>query len=524
MDNEDSQSRLQALIRDEPAWWRSGSLIKLYFLLLAPLLTSTAWGFDLSLTNGLQSVSLFMNTFGNPTGSRLGFFGAATSVGGIIACFIGGPLVERFGRRAMCSVGAVIIVAMAIMQTFANSFEMFIGGKLILGLGAYLQQVAAPVLITELAHPKQRVAITSLYNTSIFIGLIIGSWITFGTYRIDSVWSWRLPCILQLVIPTYQIFMIWLCPESPRWLVSKGQIDRARDILIKWHGNGVETELVRLELQEIIAGIEADKSVMEVNWKGIKSTWATKGNCLRLWLCIVTAVGSQTIGGGFTSNYLPLILDQIGMKTERDKTLINAVLNIFNWTCAILAAFVIPRIRRRTVFLFSAAGINVAFILWTALTARYNSNGEVSYGIGVLVMIIINSFFTCICWIPLVVAYPLETVTTKQRSIYFAITMLTINVTAFVTSYLTPVGIANIGWRYFIPTAVWNALLLIIIYFTFVETKGLTLEEIATLFDGDEDFANSAIAVSHDMEMKRVESVVHDEVTVPPRKSSEKTN
>jgi MFS family permease len=101
----------------------------LYFLLIAPLLTSTAWGFDLSLTNGLQSVDMFMQTFGNPTGSRLGFFGAAASVGGIVACIIGGPLVERFGRRAMCFTGAVRIIAMAIMETFSTSFGMFIGGK-----------------------------------------------------------------------------------------------------------------------------------------------------------------------------------------------------------------------------------------------------------------------------------------------------------------------------------------------------------------------------------------------------------
>ncbi|KAI9037543.1 uncharacterized protein KD926_000263 [Aspergillus affinis] len=158
---ESFQTRLQVLNREEPSRWNSTSLIKFYLLLLAPLLTSTAWGFDLSLTNSLQSVDQFMDTFGNPPGSRVGFFGAATSVGGIIACSIGGPLVEKFGRRAMCSVGAGIIVAMAIMETFATSFAMFTGGKVILGLGAYSQQVATPGLVTELAHPKQRVAITS---------------------------------------------------------------------------------------------------------------------------------------------------------------------------------------------------------------------------------------------------------------------------------------------------------------------------------------------------------------------------
>lgn len=514
-----SEDRLQTLIREEPSWWKSANLVKLYLLLFAPLLTPTAWGFDLSLTNGLQSVDRFMDTFDNPSGSRLGFFGAATSVGGIVACFIGGPLVERFGRRAMCSVGAIIIVAMAIMETFATSFGMFTGGKVILGLGAYFQQVAAPVLVAELAHPKQRVAITSLYNTSIFIGLVIGSWVTFVTYKIDSAWSWKIPCILQIAIPSYQMIMVWLCPESPRWLISKGKVEEARAVLIKWHGNGVETELVRLELQEIIAGIEADRSVLSVNWESIRSTLATKGNRHRLWLCVITAVGSQTIGGGFTANYLPLILEQIGMGSQKEKTLINAVLNIFYWTCAISSAFVIPKVGRRTIFMFSAVGINISFIIWTALTARYTADSQLSYGIGVLVMIIVTNFFTCTCWVPLVVAYPIETVTTKQRSIYFAVTMLTINVTAFVTSYLTPVGLANIGWHYYIPTCVWNAIMILVVYFTFVETKGFTLEEIATLFDGEEDFYNNAAAVGHDMEMKRVESFTHHETVEPKRPS-----
>ncbi|GIK07241.1 hypothetical protein Aspvir_002899 [Aspergillus viridinutans] len=482
-------------------------------------------GFDNSLTNGLQSVNRFMENFDHPSGSRLGFFGAAASVGGIVAYLIGGPLVERLGRRTMCSFGALLVISIAIMETFSTSFGMFTGGNMLLGLGSYFQQISSPVLVAELAHPKQRVAISSLYNTSIFIGLIIGSWVTFGTYRIDSPWAWKLPCILQMVLPTYQMFMIWLCPESPRWLASKGRIEEACAILIKWHGNGVETELVRLELQEIIAGIEADNTVMQINWEGVKSTWSTSGNRHRLWLCVVTAVAWQTIGGGFTANYLPLILDQIGLKSQRDKTLINALLNIFNWACAFLAAFVIPKVGRRTIFLVSAAGINVTFIIWTALTARYTTDAHLSYGIGVLVMIVAVSFFTCICWVPLVVAYPVETVTTKQRSIYFAITMFTINVTAFISSYMSPVGIDNIGWRYYIPTCVWNAILFVVIYFTFVETKGLTLEEIATLFDRDESFTNTAVAVGHDIDMKTLEMVSHEhEEDHYPDKASRKSS
>ncbi len=270
------QERIQEILRDSPPWYKVPSLVRLYLLLIAPLLTSTAWGFDLSMTNGLQSVSVFMEGFGNPSGATLGFYGASMSVGGITACILGSTLSDRFGRRALTFVGALIVASMVFMETFATSFRMFSGAKLLLGFGSNLQQLAAPVLVTELAHPKQREALTSVYNSSIFIGLIIGSWITFATYGMESAWAWKLPCILQVIVPIYQLAMIWFCPESPRWLASKGRFEEARAILIKYHGNGVEDDVVRAELQEIVAGLEADKTMIKFNREGLMTVLGSK--------------------------------------------------------------------------------------------------------------------------------------------------------------------------------------------------------------------------------------------------------
>jgi hypothetical protein len=118
-------------------------------------------------------------------------------------------------------------------------------------------------------------------------------------------------------------------------------------------------------------------------------------------------------------------------------------------------------------------------------------------------MIFAGSFFVVLCWIPLVIAYPLITVTTKQRGVYFDITMFTINVTAFFTTYVTPIGLNNIGWRYYIPTCVWNLVLLLVVYFTFVETTGMTLEEIAVLFDNEDDLFEANLAVGKALDDKR---------------------
>lgn len=50
----------------------------------------------------------------------------------------------------------------------------------------------------------------------------------------------------------------------------------------------------------------------------------------------------------------------------------------------------------------------------------------------------------------------------------------------FIVNYINPIGIQNIAWRYYIITTVFILLVLVVIYFTFVETKGLSLEEVAT--------------------------------------------
>lgn len=505
------EGRLRELCKQAPPWYRTPSLVRLYLLLIAPMITTTAWGFDNALTNGLQSIDTFMDNFGNPQGSTLGFFGASMSVGGIIACIIGGPLNDRYGRRPLLFFGALLIVGMVIMQTFASNFGMFTGGKLLLGFGAFIQQCAASVLVVELVHPKQREALSSFFNTNIYIGFIIGAWITFGTFRMASQWSWKLPCILQLALPAYQVLAVWFCPESPRWLMSKGRVEEARQILIKYHGNGVEDEIVRLEMQEILAGIEADQTLVKPNWEGLKTILGTKGNRHRLWICVVTAVGSQALGGSFVSAYLPQILDQVGLTTSKEKTLINGIMTIVNWLTALVSAFIIPKVKRRTIFLTSTAGMTVAFVIWTALTAQYVKTGYKGYGIGVVVVIFIYNFFVSMCWVPLVIAYPLENVTTKQRAIFFAVTLFSINVSAFCSSYLNPVGLAAIGWRYYIPQCCFNALMIAIIYFTFVETKGLTLEEIAILYDGKEAFQQAVNHVSAELNAKHGGAVAHVE-------------
>lgn len=352
-----------------------------------------AWGFDISMTNSLQSLEAFNERFDHPSGARLGFYGSSTQLGGAFTIFIAPVIIQKFGRRAMCFIGDIVIISMAIMQTFSTSFEMFVAGKLLLGFGSTTVQIAAPMLVTELAHPKQRARITALYNTTIYVGLILGAWIAFGTRTIPGDRSWQIPCILQIVLPVYQILTIFLTPESPRWLASKGREESARQILIKYRGGGIETPLVRAEFEDILAGLEADATRIRFNRKDIITLLSHRGNQRRLFVATVVAVGSQCMGSGLISAYLPQILEEVGLTSTREKTLINGIINIWTLVVGVVAAYFIPRIKRRNLFMLATGGMIATFVVWTALTAVYQQQGGESYGIGVVAMIFVYNLF-----------------------------------------------------------------------------------------------------------------------------------
>ncbi|KAL2788772.1 hypothetical protein BJX66DRAFT_250200 [Aspergillus keveii] len=87
--------------------------------------------------------------------------------------------------------------------------------------------------------------------------------------------------------------MIYLCPESLRWLVMKGQHNEALAILTKYPDNGIETAQVQAEFQEMVAGVEVDQSQMEFTWVGVKSLISKHANQHHLLVAFVTGVGSQ---------------------------------------------------------------------------------------------------------------------------------------------------------------------------------------------------------------------------------------
>ncbi|KXJ85541.1 general substrate transporter [Microdochium bolleyi] len=467
-------------------WWQQPKLRQLYLMMPFLFLGSTTLGYDGSLLNGLQTMQTWRDFFNNPTGSRLGIFGAMPGFGGLFVLLFAPYIADGLGRRTGTAIGCVFVLLGALLQAFPpahNPDAMYLVGRFIMGLGSNISNGTCPLLITEVAHPRHRGKITTIYNTLWYLGAIIAAWATFGTLEnLTGDMQWRLPTALQCLMPGIQLLFLWFLPESPRWLISKGELDKALVVLTKYHGNGDEhNEFVRWEFAEIRDTLRLEKEVSAGGWAEL---WRTKGNRKRCYLIIMTAIFSQCSGNGLVSYYLAQVLNTIGITNSIDQAKINGGLTIWCLLVSLVAAFLVDRVGRRTLFLFAGVGMLVSFTTWTACSAVYANTGSSAAGSAVLAMIFLFYGTAGAAWPGLTVSYTVEIlpfgIRAKGLTLCFCFTALS----GVFNQYVNPLGLEALQWRFYLVYVAILVVECLVIYFYFVETRGPTLEEIAVLFDG----------------------------------------
>ncbi|KAI8943380.1 hypothetical protein NX059_001395 [Plenodomus lindquistii] len=497
----------EVLPQTNKPWYRVPYLLRLNLLLLMPLMSSAVAGYDGSLMNGLQALPSWKRDFGNPQGHVLGAVNAAQSAGCVVVLPIVGILADKLGRRWTLLIGGVTIIIASIIQSVAVNLGMFIFSRALVGAGAITIIQPSPLLISELSYPTHRGILTALYWTFYYLGAILAAWSTYGLQKSspESHWAWRGPSILQGALPAMQLVFWWYLPESPRWLIANGRHEDARALLAKYHAGGdSQHPLVKFEMIEITQAIELDAQTKDTKWSAVVAPVNRK----RIFITVFLGIMSQWAGNSVVSYYLTLVLDSVGVTDPDDQTLINGLLQVFNFGAAVMAAFLVDRLGRRTLFNWSGIGMTISFVIWTACSARFDMAGGDGLGIAVIAFIFIYFFHYDIAYTPLVIAYSTEILPYNIRSKGLSLLLTVIYSSLVLLSFVTPIALENIGWRYYILFCCLLVLSVVVNWFILPETRGRSLEEISDLFENTEV---AEIAEQTKLELGNTDHVEHVE-------------
>ncbi|KAK8186015.1 general substrate transporter [Phyllosticta citribraziliensis] len=475
-------------------WWKEPEMRKVYFILMFVVLTSATNGYDSSMVNGLLALDQFKEYFDHPTGTIVGLFSSILFLGGVLAQPIVPYLADFFGRRMAIFSGAVVMILGVGLQAASFNLHMFIAGRFLVGFGVAIAHVASPLLIAELVHPQHRATFTTVYNTTWYVGSIVAAWLTFGTSQVMNQWSWRVPSMVQAAPPMLQLCFVWFVPESPRWHISKGNQEVALRVLAKVHANGnADDEMVQVEFEEIKSTLKLESECDSSG--GWAELWRTKGNRRRLLILATLGLFSQWSGNGLVSYYMSSVLASVGITDSNQQLVINGVLQIANACVAVGSCFVVDRVGRRKLFLGSTAGMLVCFVVWTVLSARLELSSYENRAMGNAVVFMIFLFYFCYntAWSGLMVGYAVEILPFNIRAKGIAVLWFCIDASLFVSTFVNPIALDALHWKYYIFYCVWLAIEFAIISRFYVETRNTPLEEISKYFDGEDAVGNKAV-------------------------------
>ncbi|KAF8578073.1 general substrate transporter [Ramaria rubella] len=438
---------------DAKPWYtqRRRVLLNAYIVML--LLANFADGYD----DGLQSLSQWEEAFNFPRGSKLALLAIIQRVGGIAVLPILPYLADGMGRRFAVFTGATIMVLGAIVQASSHN---------VVGCGSAFATNSAPMLISEIAYPTQRAALTSSFSAL---------WYTFGSFHINNSWAWRVPSAVQALPGVIQMIFIFLGPESPRWLVSHSSVQsrdaEALKTLAYYHGQGDEQDpLVQYEFQEIKAALKLDGTV---GWKDLVGT---VGNRRRMLVIVALAFFSQWSGNGLVAYYLSPVFNTIGITNPFTQLLVNALLSTENVIIAVGAACLCDKAGRRTLFIISTAGMLVTFTLQTVFSALYAQGGGTAMAHAVIAFIFLFYAAYDIAYSPLVGAYTVEIMPFALRARGMTVYYFAISLSFIFNQYANPIALEKLQWKYYIVFCVWLVFELAFVVLFVIER---TLEETA---------------------------------------------
>ncbi|KAJ5638721.1 hypothetical protein N7528_001111 [Penicillium herquei] len=443
-------------------------------------------GYDGSMLNGLNILPSYTDYF-HLNDVTTGLNTASVSIGGILGPLVSGIIADKWGRRPAIFWGSVVTLVGIILQTAAQNIAMFVVARVLLGFGSAITGIAGGVYLSESFPSRWRAWGVGLLNDFYYVGALIAAGVTLGTGQWQSTWAWRAPSLFQAIFSIGCIMTLPFIPESPRWLVHQGFYEEARLAVAQTNANGnLADPVVIVMFKEIVDTLKWEKE----NGSVMSPIEIFKTPSARKRLLIGMSPGpfSCIAGNIIASYYFGSELDTAGITNTNEQLKANVVLNVWCLACCLIGTHLAAKWGRKPTAMLSQVLLSACLFIIGGLSKLYASNPDgasnsLVYG-NVAVMFLFQGFYS-LAWTPLLYLYPPEVMNYSIRANGLAFSSLVLNAFALVFTFIMPIGLGNIGWKMYIINASWDLVILGLIAYYWVETKGKTLEEIDAIFEGE---------------------------------------
>jgi SP family sugar:H+ symporter-like MFS transporter len=411
------------------------------------------FGYDSGAVNGTQdglsrAFNLVPGSW-SPT-NGLGFTVASLLIGCFIGAFFAGRLADLMGRRNTMMIAAALFLVGALVQGSASSQLVFVIARICGGMAVGAASVLSPAYISEVAPANIRGRLTTVQQIMIITGLtaafVVNYFLAKGagvsTARFwGGIEAWRWMFLMQALPAAIFLVALFLIPESPRYLVSKGRTEKANDVLTSLFGSSV----ARAKLDEIRSTFSEDHRPR------LSDIRAPGGGVRRIvWVGIMLAAFQQFVGINVIF-YYGATLWQLAGFSENQSLLINIVSGAVSIAACFVTIAVIDKIGRKPLLLIGSAGMAVTLFAMVYAFSHGSldpaGNLVLSKDVGMIAVVAANLYviFFNLSWGPVMWVMLGEMFPNQIRGSALAVSGFVQWFANFLVSFSFPVMAAKLG-------------------------------------------------------------------------------
>ncbi len=450
----------------------------LIFLSVVAALGGFLFGYDTAVISGTiaQVTQLFQLD-----ALQQGWYVGCALVGSIIGVLFAGILSDKLGRKLTMVISAILFSASALGCALCTDFTQLVVYRIIGGVGIGVVSIVSPLYISEVSVAQYRGRLVSLYQLAVTVGFLgaylvnyqLLAWSESGALLgvpllnkifITEVWRGMLgmetlPAILFFII-------IFFIPESPRWLIVRGQERRAINILERIYNSITEATNQLKETQSVLTAETSSE------WSLLMKPDILKA--VIIGVCI--AILGQFMGVNAVLYYGPSIFENAGL-SGGDSLFYQVLVGLVNTLTTILALVIIDKVGRKKLVYYGVSGMVVSLIL----IGLYFLFGD-SLNVSSLFLLVFFLFYVFCCAVSIcAVVFVLlsEMYPTKVRGLAMSIAGFALWIGTYLIGQLTPWMLQNLtpAGTFFL-FAVMCVPYMLIVWKLVPETTGKSLEEI----------------------------------------------